>query len=350
MEVLGQTKYRKTRLVGKGKHGEVWEAIDLHSGGTVAVKEIARSLLDQQGVSDYFAEAKAMEASGHHNNVVLIRYACNCPAEQKIGLVMPLYPKGSLDQRIASGPLSLREVIRTALAWLNGLHQVHLARYIHYDIKPSNILFSDGDVAMVADFGQSRMIRPGGTAELPGLYPDSVPPEFFTGAVGTIETDIYHAGVTLFRAANGNPFFKAQVPTNIVNLERMTLDGTFPDRDSFLPHVPNALRAVIRKAISVDPSQRYSSATDLQDAVANVAMDLDWQVTLRGDGSGTWKAPRKERSDLVVELEPDGNKWSVRQYVDNGVTRRGRKVADWEFALTHKQAMQSLKRTFRSLG
>lgn len=349
MEVVGQTKYRKIKKIGSGNFGEVWEAVDIHSGGTVAVKEIPRSKLAAQRLSDFFAEAKAMEASGNHQNVILIRYACDCPTEDKIGLVMPLYRKGSLNERIENGPLSLREVVRTTLAWLNGLHQIHLAGYIHYDIKPSNILFSDGGNPMVADFGQTRLIQSDGTSRLPPLYPDSVPPEFFTGSVGTVETDIYHAGLTIYRTANGNPQYRSQLPADDNELRADTLAGAFPDRDYYLPHVPTALRQVIRKALSVSPADRYPSATELQDAVANVTVDLDWRVNLRSDGSAVWVADRVDQPSLVVELEPEAGKWAVKQFTANGGARRGRKVDEWGRALTRTQAITSLKKLFRSL-
>lgn len=350
MDVLGQTKYRKVNLVGSGCFGEVWEATDLHLGGTVAVKEIPRPHLAMQGLSDLFSEAKAMEASGNHPNVMLIRYACDCPTEDKIGLVMPLCKNGSLLQRIDAGPLPLREVVRVTLGWLSGLHQIHLAGYIHYDVKPSNILFSDNNAPMVADFGQTRLVGPTGTSALPPLYPDGVPPEFYTSSVGTVETDIYHAGLTLYRSVNGNPFFRDQVPTDDTEREQQTKDGTFPDRDAYLSHVPTALRAVIRKALSVNPCDRYPSATDMQDAVANVAVPLDWRTTIYPDGAITWQASRIGQSDLVIELVPSGKRWAVRQYTESGGVRRRRELSKWEDSLTYNQAMTSLKRLFRALG
>src|SRR5215210_2291487 len=84
-----------------------------------------------------------------------------------------------------------------------GGFQIHLAKYIHYDLKPSNLLFSDGNSPLVADFGQTMMIGPSGTSSLPGLYPGSLPPEYLTTGIGTVETDVYHAGVTIYRAVNG---------------------------------------------------------------------------------------------------------------------------------------------------
>jgi serine/threonine protein kinase len=203
---------------------------------------------------------------------------------------------------------------------------------------------------MIADFGQARMMDFGGTSRLPPLYPGGVPPEFFTSTVGTVETDIYHAGLTLYRLANGNPFFKSQEPGTSAEFKQATLDGTFPDRDEFLPHVPNALRAVIRRAMAVKASERYPSAADLQSAVAAVPETLDWRAELRPDGSATWTAPRLKQRGLIVRLERDGPKWCLQQFTDDGARPRRRNVAEWQSSLTRPQAMLELKRLFRSLG
>jgi serine/threonine protein kinase len=43
MEVLGHIRYRKDKLIGTGGFSEVWEGIDLQTGGKVAIKEMLRS-------------------------------------------------------------------------------------------------------------------------------------------------------------------------------------------------------------------------------------------------------------------------------------------------------------------
>lgn len=114
-----------------------------------------------------------------------------------------------MSDRICQNPLSLKEVIRLAQGVLNGLHHIHIKNYLHLDIKPSNILFSDTDEPMIADFGQSGLLNQNGVLNPPPMYIFGFPPEVFQNIV-TIESDIYLMGVTLYRAINGDIIFNDQ--------------------------------------------------------------------------------------------------------------------------------------------
>ena len=155
MQVFGSISYTKVRQigVGQGMNSEVYLADDPQLGGQVAAKEINKT--DFPNAAAYFKEAQAMFAVAH-DNVVAVQYACETPTT--ISLVMPYFRNGSLADRIQDRPLQLSEVQRIAQGVLAGLAHIHLAGFIHFDLKPSNVLFSNKDRPMVADFGQSRAI------------------------------------------------------------------------------------------------------------------------------------------------------------------------------------------------
>ncbi len=143
---------------------------------------------------------------------------------------------------------------------------------------------------------------PEGTASVPGIYEWGFPPEAFIHSVGLAESDIYQVGLTLYRAVNGDPFFHSQVARLQSDddiweaIERATL----VDRNRYLPHVPNALRRVIRRALDPDYRERFHSATDFADALAAVRIPLDWAVTSDGITT-TWKAERSGRAPILVQ-------------------------------------------------
>src|SRR5205085_8644968 len=141
-----------------------------------------------------------------------------------------------------------------------------------------------------ADFGQCCKIGPGGVVtKLPPMYRFALPPEFYKSGVATIHSDIYHMGLLLYRAANGDAEFNAQKPPNDSELERRTIRGKFPDRNRFLPHVPTQMRTVIRKALQIDPAHRYDSATAMSAALASVPVRFDWTGTTI-PGLMAWRA------------------------------------------------------------
>lgn len=356
MEILTHLKYKRVRVigVGQGKNSEVWLGDDPQLGGTLAVKEIPKALLQSQGITDYFAEAKAMFASEHPNHIVPIRYASESPSEDKICIAMSYFSRGSLQDRIEKESVPLREAVRIGIGILLGLQEIHSAGLLHYDLKPSNVLFSDRDDPMVADFGQTMMIdRKTGTAAAPRLYLSGIPPEIFTTGVGTVRSDVFQAGATLYRSVNSDPFFQAQVPSplDIGPLRQAITSGKLPHRDSFMPHVPRSLKTTIRRALSLNPTDRFRSASDFASALENVAVKYDWHVHHKPNGELEWRGERDGAANQLAELLQDGGKWKTRVFTDGAKGRRanGKTSGLWKSGLTRKEALKHLAQYFHSL-
>ena len=138
MKVYGTISYTKIMQIGlgQGMNSEVFLADDPQLGGKVAAKEIEKIYFANP--NSYFTEAQTMFAVAH-DNVVAVQYACQTPTT--ISLVMPYFKHGSLADRIQNTPLQLSEVLRVTQGVLAGLAHIHLARFIHFDVKPSNVLF-----------------------------------------------------------------------------------------------------------------------------------------------------------------------------------------------------------------
>ena len=207
MRIITNLHYERGAEIGRGNFGIVYLADDPQLGGIVAVKEIPKS--NFTNAAEFFQEAKAMFAS-ECPNVLPIRYAS--ATSTHVCFAMPYMRNASLEKRIAFNPLSIQDVIRVGQGMLNGLTRIHLANLIHFDVKPSNILFSDSGEAMVGDFGQTRAIAASGVALLPDIYTVTMPPEAVAGFVGSVVCDIYQAGLTLYRAVNGEPHWQSIVP------------------------------------------------------------------------------------------------------------------------------------------
>jgi eukaryotic-like serine/threonine-protein kinase len=174
MEIVhGRVPYeRGDRIgVGEGMNSQVFRARDPRLQREIAVKEIEKARLGND-VNAYFQEARTMSELGDPN-IVPIHYACD--TDDMIGLVMPYFP-GSLGSRISVGPMSVRQLIKVAQGILSGVARVHGAGFVHLDLKPSNVLFTDTGIPMVADFGQSRELGPHNTVRVPAMYPCSIPP------------------------------------------------------------------------------------------------------------------------------------------------------------------------------
>lgn len=178
MRVDGTISYTRIQQIGigQGMNSTVWLADDPQLGGEVAAKEIPKTRFANP--INYFDETQTMFEVAH-DNVVAVQYACQTP--ELISLIMPYYHNRSLADRIQDRPLQLSELQRVAQGVLAGIAHIHLKGYVHFDVKPSNVLFSNTNRPMVADFGQSRAISSTGVVNTPPLYMDAQPPE----AIGT---------------------------------------------------------------------------------------------------------------------------------------------------------------------
>lgn len=352
MEIKSELKYTHKTEIGKGEgqNSTVYLINEPQLGGELVAKEMKKSRFGGDA-SQFFREAQMMFAA-NAPNVVPIQYASQTPDGQPPELVcicMPYFKNGSLAKRIKDGPLSPREVIRVGHGVLLGLGTIHSKGFLHFDIKPTNILFNDNDEPMVADFGQACVSNASGTARPDAMYPTAIPPEMISTYTGTPQSDIYQVGLTLYRAANGEPIYQQQVPADRAARIRKTEKGKFPDRDLFMPHVPKGIRMVIRKALQVLPSQRYASSAEMGDALGRVHVRNDWQVSMSPTET-RWVARRNNQPDLIVIQKQSSGGWDVQLHTQQiGSNLRAKETAKWKYGQTRDESDAYLKKLFAEL-
>jgi serine/threonine protein kinase len=351
-EILAEIRYHQIAPigVGEGMNSCVFRAYDPYLERDLAVKEIAKSRLGND-FDSYCTEARAMFAVAHPNIVGLL-YICETP--DRVALALPYFANGSLKPRIKDNPLRLKDLLKMAQGVLAGLARIHSGGFLHLDLKPANILFDDSDSPLIGDFGQSRKVSATGTVNWPSMYSWAMPPEVWDNHVATVESDIHQLGVLLYRSANGDLVYDAQKSaiTNNDELHKRIARGKFPNPAVFLPHVPKRIRGIIRKAMRVDPTRRYRSATELAVALARVPIPLDWQTVAIGVRAYSWHAKRDDKPDLRVELNGnDTSGWDTRVWTTKGSERRKKNVAGyWRKRLTYEEACDHLTDVFAALG
>ena len=279
--------FRLGALLGMGGTGAVFRATNRATGEEVAVKV---PLVDDRDSLARFAREARLLASVRHPNVVRIHAAS---FDDLPYLVMELLPAGSLKDRIKrEDGLPVSEAVRIALGCLEGLDALHRAGIVHRDVKPGNILFTDGGEPRIADFGLARdyaeslkITRSGALLGTP-LY---MAPEQFAGVAITAATDIYAIGVVMHEMLSGSPPSVDGVP--------LLLAGKRPPVDPLHPRVPGvnaALSRIVLEALEVDPVRRPGSARTLAAALREA-------MGLRGPA-----APREAAPVRVRIVEPPG--------------------------------------------
>ena len=204
--------YRLRRRLGAGAMGEVFEVDDLRRGRLAALKLIAQGFggeNDQAAKDKFFREARLATAQSHPNLVETYDRG----EDEVVGLwlVMERLQGEDLGASIKAWftehegepypPRRARWIIEEVC---RGLHALHLRQVVHKDLKPTNVFLCRRDHGWprvkLLDFGVSRqsgMIA--GEDTVSGMVsgtPQYMPPEAFTGRVGTLN-DVYALGCVL---------------------------------------------------------------------------------------------------------------------------------------------------------
>lgn len=227
--------------------------------------------------------------------MVPIHYACE--DTDHVFIAIPYYVSGSLNSMIDARYLTVREIVIFGCQIASGLHNIHSKRLIHFDIKTDNILLSDRGEALISDFGLAQQTNFAGTAEQDRMYFKMLPPEAHQTSTFSSAFDIYQFGLTLYRMCNGNAEFLRQFgkygPAATLDRDQFKYDlrnGLFPDRDVFLEHIPTRLRRLVKRCLEPDPSQRFPSAIEVANELAQVDDKLDWQYSVHAGGASLEKS------------------------------------------------------------
>jgi eukaryotic-like serine/threonine-protein kinase len=334
--IVTKLTFDEIREIGsEGANSKTILAYDPQLNTELAVKYIPKN--EFKNAENYFLEAQMLYSS-KHPNIMTINYSCE--DDENIYLSMPFFSNGSLNSIINSRFLSVREIIRYSLDFLSGLHFIHSKRLIHFDLKPTNILINDANKAILTDFGLAKYLDEGGFARPEKFYRKHYAPEAFVTMGLTSQYDIYQVGLTIYRMCNGNPEFEAQ--SRDLTQEKI-LDGTFPLREKFLPHIPASLRKCIKKALAVNPDQRYLTVLDLMNDLSDIDEMLDWYYSTVDEKTELWTI-ENGNTIKTVSLENKENIWSVSGFATSKRTGRQTRITKCSFEYVNKiKAYEGLK-------
>nr|WP_264484581.1 serine/threonine-protein kinase [Brevibacillus borstelensis] len=299
-------------------------ARDVQLDREILVKVVKKS--DFENPEGYFEEARIIHQA-KHPNVVEIHFASH--DQEHVYLSMPYYRNGSLNKLLNERFLSVKEIIAFSLQFLSGVHFIHSNGLLHLDIKPANILFNDAGVAVLADFGLAKYVDEYGFVLEENGYIRHDAPENFDSEERDVQSDIYQIGLTLYRMCNGNKDFTEQW-NRVLHPQSAIQDGVFPNRNKFLPHIPNALRTVVKKAIAVDIRERYRDVLDIVNDLCKIDKALDWTYNYSNQtGTHVWEV-QESKTIKRLTLTSNNDQFQCRGVSISRSTGRETRKRDWE--------------------
>ncbi len=268
--VLGG-RYRLVELLGQGGMATIYRATDGQLGRDVAIKILRPEYgRDPDFVARFRMEAQSI-ASLNSPNIVAVHDFGMDPAGPFI--VMDYVDGEDLSTLLRrNGPLTPSQAARIAAEVARALAAAHARGIIHRDIKPGNILLAQGGRVLVTDFGIARAVAEA-QMTLPGTTLGSVQymsPEQARGESATERSDLYSLGVVLFEMLAGRRPFEGDSAASIA-LARLTPPVPMPS--TYRAGIPPVLEAICRKAMAIDPAERFQSATSMADALEDQLAD-----------------------------------------------------------------------------
>ncbi|RCK54721.1 MAP kinase kinase kinase SSK2 [Candida viswanathii] len=155
-------RWQKGQCIGRGTFGSVYSAVNLDTGGVMAVKEIR--FHDSQSIKTMVSlikeEMTVLEMLNHPN---IVQYFGVEVHRDKVYIFMEFCEGGSLAGLLTHGRIEDEMVIQVyTLQMLEGLAYLHQSGVAHRDIKPENILLDHNGVIKFVDFGAAKVIANSG--------------------------------------------------------------------------------------------------------------------------------------------------------------------------------------------
>ncbi len=271
-ETLLNDRYLILSPIGQGGMGAVYQATDQKFGNEVAIKETFYS--DQQLRGAFSREAKLLNRLRHAALPVVMDYF---DINDRQFLVMQYIPGRDLERCLnermeeGAGPFPVPQVLSWADQLLDALEYLHSQSppIIHRDIKPQNMKLTPRGEIVLLDFGlakgdvsrhsvSSRGIR--------GYTPNYASLEQIRGMSTDARSDVYSMGATLWHLLTG------ELPQDVLTRIAAMLLGQpdpLPAITDLNPDVPPSVAAVIDKAVSPNPDQRFANAAMMRQALRN---------------------------------------------------------------------------------
>jgi hypothetical protein len=354
--------YEVLAEVGRGGMGVVYRAVQTSLGRVVALKMILQGAQASGEESQRFrTEAEAIARLAHPNIVQIHevgQWSPTAGGPTRAFFSMEYCGGGTLESRLASGPLQPLEAARLLVVLAGAMHAAHQRGIVHRDLKPANVLFhqegesSPYSLVRITDFGLAKRLDGAGLAQtasgaLLGT-PAYMAPEQANGKAVTPATDVYALGALLYQCLTGRPPFLGATMGDVI-LQVVSSEPVPPRR--LMPGLSRDLETICLKCLEKDPARRYGDAQGLADDLHRFLDDRPIVARPIGPIDRGWRWARRNPLaagllGMVVVLLVGTAVLSTFQAVRLD-QERARAVENWNLA---REAGLSLKEAGERLG
>jgi serine/threonine-protein kinase len=306
---LGE-RYQIEARIGAGGMAEVYRGFDPVLNRTVAIKVLLPQFARDTSFVERFRREAQAAARLNQPNIVGVYDTGSDDDTQYI--VMEFIEGRTLADFMATGrrptPVQAAEIAQKIGA---AIAAAHAQGVIHRDIKPGNVMVTRDGTVKVMDFGIARVLGPETAPQTSAVLGTAsyLSPEQAQGGPVDARTDIYSLGAVLYELLTGRPPFTGDTPV-VVAYKQVSETPALPS--TLNADVPARLDAVVMKALSKNPANRYQTAEEFSADLARVVAGQEVEATplmpaAPGDATQVISRPSAQTAVLPPPEEPKGS-------------------------------------------
>ncbi|MBU8858091.1 MULTISPECIES: Stk1 family PASTA domain-containing Ser/Thr kinase [unclassified Micromonospora] len=262
-------RYQVGELLGYGGMAEVHRGRDLRLGRDVAIKMLRADLARDATFQMRFRREAQNAASLNHPAIVAVYDTGEetGPTGETLPFIVMEFVNGRTLKEVlgVEGRLQPRRALEICADMCAALEFSHRHGIIHRDIKPGNVMLTQTGQVKVMDFGIARALASGATTmtQTSAVIGTAqyLSPEQARGEAVDARSDVYAAGCVLFELLCGHPPFVGDSP---VSVAYQHVREQPPTPSTINPDVNPAVDAIVLKALSKNPLNRYQSAGEMR--------------------------------------------------------------------------------------
>src|SRR5580698_8248446 len=306
------------RRLGAGGSGVVYLANDTLLQRPVVLKILRPgSLTAEQMRTTVLREARLASAIEHPN--VCGIYEVGESGEEAY-IAMQYVPGQSLDELIARGPANLQLALSVGIQIADGLQAAHALGIFHRDLKPQNVMLTEGGLVKILDFGLARRLKAEDMSfdpASPGLAKDAslaatytarggtiryMAPEQFVTGHASVQSDVWALGVILYELTSGRHPFARPDAEDFQAIRAIQFQEP-EDLSAIVPEISPELKSVIAACLEKNPSARTTSAADVREGLKTIMKALRIETgIIPGDAAASLPATGAEAEKRTTGL------------------------------------------------
>ena len=306
-------KYPVVRHLGSGATSEVYLCHDPFTKRDVAVKLVSTALFNDPERGKLYRKLFVTEASLagklQHPHICQIYDAV---ADDSLHYIVMEYVDGGTLEKFCQPDhlLPLDKAVEIVFKCTRALEFAHKMGITHRDIKPANILYSGQTDVKVTDFG-AALVSSGDSTQISAIgSPAYMSPQQVKEHPLDHRTDIYSMGVVMYHLLAGRLPFQASNNFSLI-YQITNIEPQLPS--SYRPEIPQALDAIVRRAMARDLDQRY---VEWEEFSLDLAQVFRGEPIGRGAAAGAADFADSEKFELLRKLPffekfSDAELWEV---------------------------------------